>query len=99
MFREDIDDILSEWDYDDEQVVARIIQADDGRKVVQMRLDLGLLQMEMDDRPDGRRPEGFVDYLALLRDQHEQAGEDFKLSEEECSEVDRELLQFYHRRV
>lgn len=99
MFREDIDDILSQWDYDDEQVVTRIIHADDGREVVQMRLDLGLLQMEMSDRPDGRRPDGFVTYLDCLSDRREQANGEYELSEEECSEVDRELLQFYHRRV
>jgi len=99
MFREDIDDILSQWDYDDEQVVARIIRAEDGREVVQMRLDLGLLQMESDDRPDGRRPEGFVTYLDYLRDRYEVLDHEGKLTGNECSELDRELLQFYHRRV
>jgi hypothetical protein len=33
----------------------RIVAGDDGRDKIQMRLDLGLIQMELDGRPDGRR--------------------------------------------
>ncbi len=99
MRREDIDDILSNWEYDDEQVVARSVYAEDGRELVQMRLELGLLQMEVEGRPDGGRPEGFATYLDLVRDWHEDQGDELELTPEQCSSVDRELLQFYHRRV
>lgn len=94
-----IDDILRSWSYDPTSIRARVCRGADGRKVLQMRVDMGLLQMELDGRPDGTRPHGhdtYFDYL-LTRVMHE--GDDLVLTDEECMEVDRELVQFYHRRV
>jgi hypothetical protein len=59
---------------------------------------MGLLQLETTGRPDGNRPRGhetYYDYLVsrAFRD------EGFELDEEECLEVDREFVQFYHRRI
>jgi hypothetical protein len=93
-----IDRILSNWTYDPGNVNVRIVRGDDGRDVIQMRVDMGLLQMETVGRPDGNRPNGhesYLDYLLsrTLRD------EDFELSDAQCQEVDREFVQFYHRRV
>jgi hypothetical protein len=51
----DISTILRDWDFDPEGVTVRTIQGDDGREKVQLRLDLGVMQMEMDGRPDGER--------------------------------------------
>lgn len=59
----DISTVLNGWDYDPEDLQARVILGDDGREKVQMRVDLGLFQMEMEGRPDGRRPHGFVSLL------------------------------------
>jgi hypothetical protein len=67
-----------------------------------MRVDLGILQMELTGRPDGARPHGFDTYYDYLRSQAAQAKrskDEFKLSEEQCVEADREFLQFYHRRI
>ncbi len=93
-----IDRILEDWAYDPQTVNVRIVRADDGREVIQMRVDMGLLQMETTGRPDGHRPHGcqtYYDYLVKLafRD------EDFELTEEQCQEADREFAQFYHRRM
>ncbi|REJ64493.1 MAG: DNA helicase UvrBC [Planctomycetota bacterium] len=99
MSRDDIDDLLDGWFFDDERVVARQVVAADGRTVVQMRLELGLLQMECGGRPDGLRPEGFETYHELLRDRISQHGDAYRLSAAQCRAVERELLQFYHRRV
>lgn len=97
--RNDIDRILKDWKFEPGEVIARLVRAADGREVLQMRIDLGLLQLEVDHRPDGTHPGGaetYFDYLLALTI-HE--GRDFTLSEEQCAEADRELVQFYQRRI
>ena len=97
--RKDIDDILADWSYQPDDVAARRVPATNAREVLQMRVDMGLLQMEVDGRPDGSRPHGaitFFDYLRILADQQ---GEDFELTPQQCFEADREFVQFYHRRI
>jgi len=94
-----IDRILREWPYDPSGISVRKQQGDDGRDVLQMRLDLGLLQLEVSGRPDGTRPhdcDTFYDYLVrrTLED-----GDDYTMTEEECDEADREFVQYYHRRI
>ena len=43
---QDIDFILDGWDYKPGVVQARLVQARGGRQVIQMRVDLGILQIE-----------------------------------------------------
>lgn len=98
----DIDDALSGWDFRPGIVQARLVDARDGRQVLQMRVDLGILQMELEGRPDGQRPHGFATYLDYLRHQAAQArasGQRFRMNQEQCQEADREFLQYYHRRI
>lgn len=97
--RKDIDRILKDWPYEAGEVIARLIRGSDGREVLQMRVEMGILQLEVVNRPDGARPggaESYFDYLLALA-VHE--GDNFVLSEEQCGEVDREFLQYYHRRI
>lgn len=94
-----IDDILGAWPYDPSSIKVRMCKGADGRQVLQMRVDMGLLQMEVEGRPDGERPHGcdtYFDYL-LSRVIHE--GDELTLTDDDCLEIDRELVQFYHRRV
>lgn len=74
-------------------------QGQDGREIIQMRVDLGVLQLETFGRPDGSRPEGFETYLDYLLGQTLPEGEEFVMSEQHCGEADREFVQYYHRRV
>jgi len=97
--REDIDPILSSWPFQPGVITARIVRAGDGREVLQMRIELGLLQMEAAGRPDGLRPEGETTYLDYLRTRARDSGDAFSLSEEQAGEIDREFVQFYHRRI
>jgi hypothetical protein len=100
--KQDIDFILEGWEYKPGMVQARLVQAAGSRQVIQMRVDLGLLQIESVGRPDGAKPHGQATYLAYLRDQARLAdkrGDKFALSEEQCQEADREFVQFYHRRI
>ncbi len=64
-----------------------------------MRIDLGLLQMELDGRPDGTRPLGSETYLDYLLERSVAVEEPFELSEEDCQEIDREFVQYYYRRI
>lgn len=100
--RNDIDHALKSWDYRPDEVQARLVNAKDGREILQMRLDLGIMQLETLNRPDGTRPHGFDTYFAYLSSKSaasDNAGRNFRLSEENSREADREFMQFYHRRV
>jgi hypothetical protein len=97
-----IDDALRDWDYEPGQLRPRLTEGHDGRPVLQLRVDLGVLQMETTGRPDGARPHGFKTYFDHLRHEARKAARDgkpFTLDEEQCREADREFVQFYHRRV
>ncbi len=97
-----IDDALEGWTYEPGQVQARLVHGCDQRQVIQMRVDLGVLQLEMQGRPDGRRPHGFATYFDFLNQEAvlaKKSGKPFMLSDEHCQEADREFVQFYHRRI
>lgn len=99
---QDIDFILRNWEYKPGVAQARLVQAHDGRQVIQLRIDLGALQLETIGRPDGARPHGHTTYFEYLQEQarlSRKANRTFALSEEQCQESDREFLQFYHRRM
>src|SRR5437660_5950388 len=99
---QDIDEPLRGWPFKPGTPQARVVQAGDGREVLQLRVDLGLLQLETSGRPDGTTPHGFASYCDYLQDQAELAkkgSRPFALNEEQCLEADREFVQYYHRRV
>ena len=99
---QDIDAALHGWDCKPGIVQTRMVQTREGRQVIQMRVDLGILQMETVGRPDGTRPHGCTTYFDYLRQQAQiadRAGQPFLLSEEQCEEADREFLQYYQRRI
>jgi hypothetical protein len=64
--KQSIEQILKDWPYDPETVNVRVVRADDGREVIQMRIDMGLLQLETTGRPDGSRPSGHETYYDYL---------------------------------
>ncbi len=106
--RRDMDDAIQGWPYDPEpgEVIAREIKARDGRTVIQVRIELGVLQMETGGRPDGTRPHGFATYLDYLRYRAAGRGQTpggkappWLMSREHRIAADREFIQYYHRRV
>lgn len=99
---QDIDAALQGWEFKPGLVQARMVQGRDGRQVIQMRIDLGVLQMEITGRPDGQRPHSLPTYFQYLQHQEtifQKTGKAFVLTEEQCEEADREFLQYYHRRL
>ena len=95
----DIDTLLKNWEFQPGEVNARLLKARSGREVLQMRVDMGILQMETDLRPDGQRPHGAETYYDYLVSEVIREGDSFRLSKEQCSEADREFVQYYHRRL
>jgi hypothetical protein len=95
----DIDTLLKHWRFRPGEVNARLVRARDGREVLQMRVDMGVLQMETDLRPDGVKPHGAETYYDYLVGEVIREGEGFRLSREQCAEADREFVQYYHRRL
>ena len=95
---QDIDHILQDWPYQTGVVSARLVRAGNGREILQMRIEMGLLQLETTGRPDGDRPGGADTYLDYLL-QQSAGNEQFVLDDDQCFEIDREFLQFYHRRI
>lgn len=83
----DITAILDDWPFEPGQISARMIQAEDGEPRIQIRLDLGLLQMHTEGRPDGEEPNGFrslLDYFEAMEDAGRR--EDLLSEEEEGGE-------------
>jgi hypothetical protein len=107
--RHDIDFIFHEWPWQPGVISARLVRARDGREVLQMRIEMGLLQMETTGRPDGEHPGGNETYLVHLRKEiaaaersaqrNSHEPKPYVLTEEQCFEIDREFLQYYHRRI
>ena len=49
----DISHLLSKWDYKPGEISVRRIKGRDGQEKIQLRVDLGILQMNTEGRPDG----------------------------------------------
>jgi hypothetical protein len=101
----DLSKFLAEWPYEPGQISVRLIQGDDGEPRVQLRVDLGVLQMVLDGRPDGQRPlgrESLLEHHESRLDEHEAregSPEGFTLTPEECRDLREEAVQYYHRYV
>src|SRR3982751_2702061 len=96
----DLSTIVREWPHEPGAIKVRKIVGLDGREKLQLRIDLGVLQMEMHGRPDGQRPHGAESLLAYhqLRASHaESRGDSYELSAEQCAELQQEGIQYYHR--
>jgi len=100
---DDLASILHAWVFDPEDVRVRIIQGDDGLENIQLRVELGILQMEMSGRPDGLRPEKFESWLEYYEEQKRiyesmhSDSEPFALQESDLVRLWREAVQYYHR--
>ncbi len=68
MSRDDLTDFLHSWPHEPGPINARRIVGGDGRAKLQIRIDLGVLQMEMEGRPDGQRFDGFDSLLSYQQD-------------------------------
>jgi hypothetical protein len=99
----DIAPLLRGWDYEPGTINVRKISGADGAPKLQMRLDLGLLQMEITGRPDGVKPHGFESLLeyfeSQLTDHQKRNGTElgFHLTRDQCQSLREEAVMYYHR--
>ena len=96
----DLNTLLKDWPHESGSIKVRKVLGLDGREKLQLRIDLGVLQMEMTGRPDGNRPHGFESLLSYHQHRAARAaqrGETYELSAEECTELQQEGIQYYHR--
>lgn len=92
----DLDDVLGEWDCADGELAARLVPCGDAVLFLQLRVDLGLLQMQLDDRPDGTRYHGHASVTTYIG--HElRAGR--RLADADWQELSREIAQLNFRRL
>jgi hypothetical protein len=105
MADQDMTPILRSWTYEPGRINARRIDGADGRAKLQIRLDLGILQLEVDGRPDGQRPQGcdsLLDHLLERQGAYSSSADSmpgFVLAPEECRALREEAVQYYHRYV
>ena len=102
----DISDLLTNWEYQAGQIVVRRFKGKDGKEKIQLRVDLGLLQMDAFGRPDGKKPFGhetlfehFQTRLHKHMAQNDGSDDGFKLDAEDCSKLQQEAIQFHHRYI
>lgn len=100
----DISHLLEHWDFVPGQVVVRRFIGKDGQEKIQLRVDLGLLQMNAHGRPDGKRPFGqpsmfdhFQARLEHYRLNHGGSDSGFELHPEDIARLQLEALQYHHR--
>ncbi len=102
--KSDITNILKKWDYDlRQEMMVRRIQGMDGNMKIQMRLDLGILQMEEEGRPDGKKPHGkesllnYYESIVSWMKKKYGSTEDFSLDKDDCYALQQEGIQYYYR--
>lgn len=99
----DITPVLKGWDYEPGTISVRKINGLDGLPKLQMRLDLGVLQMELTGRPDGARPHGcesLLDYYEHKLHEHKRRNGTelgFHLTSEQCAALREEVSLYHHR--
>jgi hypothetical protein len=99
----DITPLLKGWDYEPGTINVRKVSGNDGQPKLQMRLDLGLLQMELTGRPDGLKPHGcesLLDYYESQLKEHESRNGTelgFHLTGQQCQSLREEAVMYYHR--
>ncbi|HEV7299490.1 MAG TPA: UvrB/UvrC motif-containing protein [Tepidisphaeraceae bacterium] len=99
----DIAPVIKGWDYEPGTINVRKVSGVDGVPKLQLRLDLGLLQMELTGRPDGARPHGHESlleyYETKLGEYRTKAGTElgFHLTGSQCQSLREEAAMYYHR--
>ena len=92
-----LDQVLTGWECPPGELRARLVTGRDDAELLQLRVDLGLMQMFPDGRPDGQRYRGFPNAYEYI--EHERRLGGHALEAEDWDELERELLQTNYRRM
>ena len=93
----DLHDLTADWDYQAGEICARMVDGRDGAELLQLRVDLGVMQMFPDGRPDGERYRGLPTALAYFQHESRLGRDDFEPAD--WREFERELHQINYRRL
>ncbi len=98
----DLNDLLRDWPHEPGMIKVRKILGKDGKEKIQLRIDLGLIQMETVGRPDGQEPhdyESLLEYHRMKARRSEKKGEKYLLEADDVGELQQEGIQYYHRYI
>lgn len=100
----DISLLLGGWEYAPGELSVRKIDGGSGGQKIQIRMDLGLMQLEWNGRPDALRPHGYTSLLEYYQEQQLERESDrgpgtFSLSREDCWDLAQEAMKYYWRRI
>ena len=101
---DDITRILKAWKYEPGELRVRKVTSEDGRDLIQIRMDLGIMQLEWSGRPDGailHDQPSLLDHYRAEHRRHRASGnsEPFVLGREDCWALGQEAMQYYWRRI
>lgn len=100
---DDIGHILRSWAYNPkEDINVRLIEGDEGKPKIQMRVEMGIVQIELDGNPAGEHIEGYESWLEYYEDMQKryEAGkvdDYYSLSPDDFKKLRIEGIQFYYR--
>jgi hypothetical protein len=98
----DLNNLIRDWAYDPQRVTARWVERDAGLPAIQLRMELGIFQMELSGRPDGQLMHGsptlLQHYLSMEKalPSNDPA---LRLDEKACAALQQEAMQFYYRYI
>jgi len=92
----DLSELVTDWDESGEEIPSRVVTDAQGGEWLQLRVDLGVLQMQPSGRPDGRNYHSHTSVLDYIRHERSING---LVSESDWDELRRELEQFNFRRL
>jgi len=101
----DLQTTLANWPYDPEKISVRKILGVANSVKLQMRVELGIIQMETDGRPDGMRPFGcksLLEYHQKKLEKYEQRNGTtlgYSINPQDCYSLRLEGALFYRRYV
>jgi hypothetical protein len=92
--RDDLTPILKAWPWESGRFGVRSLTGLDGRLLIQVRLELGVIQMEADGRPDGTASGGYGSALDCVRARLAAGG---SIDADDASLLEGEVLLFRQR--
>lgn len=101
----DLGACLQDWPYHPDRISVRKIRTETGEVKIQQRVELGIVQMEAEGRPDGTRPferDSLLSYHQERLAEHDRrngTSVGFTLSSQECQQLRNEAAIYYRRYV
>ena len=89
----DMSDLLRNWPHEPGELDVRVVKGNDGRRLIQVRVLMGILQFETIGRPDGQKS-----LLGALSKELAQQGQG-TLNEQQAAVLREEAALYHHRYV